>query len=373
MLPLGGTSANLKVDPKITESLAKANSGVRGVRILVDPKSESLSLDGELPLTPSIENDFAALKGFCEEGKPCLVLFMQRLEPAPPRWVLIAWTPEGSPVKVRMLQASSHKTVKGLLDGGSVCTEYPCSEHDELTWAQFTESTRERTEQERHAAMTIEEQTAEEVKKEIAKERQAAPVKLAGMATIKAKVSEDFEKAVQDFLALDHPRSNAVIAKIKDGTEEIVGEQLTDAAAPSQLKGKLPEADPCYILMSGDEKRLFLLSWIPPLSSAKKKMKCSTLKGSLLAAIQGLVGDLKVVQAEVFDEDDLTDDVRSDSLKKDEEKGAGGGGYGGPPGGMPMPGMGKGAGGYGGPPGGFKLPGMGPPPGAVKMPGMTND
>lgn len=365
MIPLGGTSANLKIDDAIKESLAQ--SELRAVKVSVDPKAEKISKSGEVRATDDTQNDFDGLRLLVEDAAPCLILF--RLD-GPKQWALIAWTPDDAPVKMRMLTASSRGTVKGLLEAGTSIIEYACTEADEVTWKKFKESSRELTESEKLASMTMEERAEHEVKKDIAIEQRSAPVKLAGMAKVSAKVSESFESAVRQLVAAEHPRSVAVLAKIEDGTDAIVGELISNVAGPADLKGKLPEDLPTYVLLGANQQSLMLMSWIPPLSKPAKKMKCSTLKGSVFEAASSLVGSLKVLKAEeVFDEDDLSDDIRSNALQKEEARsgddpmdgGGGSGGY---------------AGGRGGPPpGGFALPGMGvpgrkPPPGAMKLPGM---
>lgn len=268
-------------------------------------------------------------------------------------WVMVGWTPGDSPVKLRMLSASSRKGLKDAfkeLPGDLTFKELPVTDRDELTYAAFQEATRDMTKDERREAMTQSERDSEDTKAEQAKMLQTAPKMLAGLVSLKIKAQSSFEDAVK---ALMSEPGTAVVGKLAGAKgEELSGEALSDISSPSALKGKLPEDDPCYVLVKISAERLLLISWLPENSSVKPRMKISTFKSSVVDLVKELtsIGDVKA--SEISFEEMLTDDLGA-APERDEAADAPSptrkhGGP--PPGAVAMPGM--------GPPGGFKMPGM---------------
>merc|ERR1719310_2643152 len=150
---------------------------------------------------------------------------------------MIGWAPDDGPVKMRMLTASSKKTVQKELSPLSF-KEYNCTERDEATLPQFLEATRKLTGDDRRAAMTLAEQDAEDVRIEVEKERANAPKKLAGLVALQVKVQDSFNDALKKFL---EEEGKAVVARLSgEKNEDLSGEVMDDVSAPSKLKGNRP-------------------------------------------------------------------------------------------------------------------------------------
>jgi hypothetical protein len=360
MIPLlGGTSANLTVDPEIKAAVKDAvEAKRRAVKVTVDAKGEKLAAGQLVPEGESLEEDFQKVAELLEDTVPCLVLI--RL--AETEWAMLGWTPDNAPVKLRMLCASSRKTLHGEFSGLKL-KEYNATEKSEVTLAEFRKATAASTKEQRHAAMTQEEIDREEVQEQVAKEQRSAPKQLAGLVALQIKVHDSFEEAVKLCLAEE---KKAVVGKLVGPKgEELSGEVLDDVEAPSLLKGRIPSAEPCYIVMRATEGRLLLLSWLPEDSPAKLKMRCSTFKSSVLDVIKGLAGpDVRVIATQASEEADLVDSLVAppaaaapgEAAEEASEGGGSGSKFKPPPGAMALPGMG----GPGKPPpGGFALPGMG--------------
>merc|ERR1740121_3174219 len=199
------------------------------------------------------------------------------------------------------------------------------------------------TESDRHAAMTQGEIDQEEALKQSRKEQAAAPKKLAGMVALQIQARDSFQTAVRQLVAEE---GGAVLGRLAGAKgEELDGEVLDGVSRPSQLKGRLPAEEPCYVLLrlATEAKGLLLLSWLPDGAAVKAKMKCSTFKASVLSLARDLAEVDRVAQKEINDEDDLVDELASPPAPQSAATEAGA---------PAMPGM-------GGPPGGFKLPGMG--------------
>lgn len=355
MMPLGGTVANLAVEEAVREAVSTAaSSKVRAVKVVVDPKKESLVADKVLPEGASQSEDFAAVAGALEDAVPCIVLI--RIADST-SWALLAWTPSDSPVKLRTLCAGSRKTLRDCFPDLSF-KEYNTTERDEVTFEQFQEHTRDLTESDRHAAMTQGEIDQEEALKQSKREQSAAPKMLAGLVALQIEAQGSFRAAAERLRA---PKGVGVLGRLAGPKgEELSGEVLEGVSAPSQLKGRLPAEEPCYVLLrlAAEADGLLLLSWLPDGAPVKAKMKCSTFKASVLSLAKELTGVERMVQKEINDEDDLSDDLANPPAAGASSVEAGAkatpapGGFRPPAGAMPLPGM-------GGPPGGFKLPGMG--------------
>merc|ERR1712050_637118 len=153
--------------------------------------------------------------------------------------------------------------------------------------------------------------------------------------------------AAKTFLAEDN---KALVGKLAgDKGEELSGEIISDITKPSDLKGKkLPEETPCYVLLKPAADRLCLISWLPEYSNVKLKMKCSTFKASVLDHVKTLFPEIGIiVQREVCDEDDFTDDLTEENKVSEAgyavavaPKPAATGGFKPPAGAFALPGMG---------------------------------
>jgi len=337
----------LEVDESIKSAIVAAEETPRAVKVVVDSKGEKLVAEQVLQPGASLEEDFLAGARVLEAAKPCILLV--RLEAtdgaADAPYAMIGWTPSDSPVKQRMLCASSRKTLRKEFTNVSF-QEYNAADRDEVTLAQFLDSTREMTTKERHDAMTAEELDMERVRREIAKEQATGPKLLAGLVPLSVQIQASFEDAVRCIFTAP---GMAALGKLGGPNgEELSGESLEDVASPPQLSGRLPSDEPCYVIMRGQEDGLLLLSWLPEGVPAKKKMRCSTFKASVLEKIGSLAGDCSIAQAEVTAEDELVEGLGSGSAATGDQAES-----------APSASPAASAAAGGKPFGGFALPGMG--------------
>jgi len=320
---VGATDANLAVDDAIKKAMLEDKP--RAVKVVIDSGGERLLTDKTLPESESLAEDFKAVAGILEETMPCLVLVRLKGgegEGSAPGaeendYAMVAWTPSLAPVKLRMLCASSRKTLRAEFK--DLCfKEYNVSELDEVTLPQYAEATRELTDSDRYAAMTREELEAEDVKRRCAQEQGTRPKMLAGLAALQVQVQASFEEAFGRLLAEE---GRTVLARLSGPSgEELSGEVMEEnVSLPSQLRGRLPEEDPCYVLLRPSEAHCLLISWLPEFSAVKKKMKCSTFKASVVDNLRQRLGDRKLVQAEVSCNDDLEDSLADPPAEQPQE------------------------------------------------------
>lgn len=358
MMNMGG-SVNLKVCDELKAAVSgAAAANVRAIKVNIEQKKELLALGSTIPAGATMEQDWDGVGGLCEDGMPCVVLVrMKKAEgdanardAADNAWVMIGWTPGDSPVKLRMLSASSRKGLKDAFGADLAFKELPVTDRDELTYAAYQEATREMTQDERRDAMTQSERDQEDTKAEVARDLKTAPKMLAGLVSLKINSEASWTDAVAAFMSGD---GKAVIGKLVGPKgEDLSGEIMDGIASPVSLKGKLADDVPCYVLLKLSAEKLLLISWLPENSSVKPRMKMSTFKSSVIDLVKELTSITTVATSEVQGEDWLTDDLGSAPVREEVEAAAAPKKHGGPPpGAVAMPGMGA--------MGGFKLPGMG--------------
>ncbi|CAJ1336220.1 unnamed protein product [Effrenium voratum] len=221
---------------------------------------------------------------------------------------MVAWTPDASPVKLRMLCASSRRTLREEFPH-LILKEYNASERQEVSLAQYLEFTRGKTDQDRHDAMTQDEIEQEEVRKQVAKEQAAAPKMLPGLVALQVKLMDSFVESMKQFV--EKSEGFAVLAKLEN--EEIAGE-LLEAEKVSALKGRLP-SQPCFVALpapGGAEGKLLFITWLPEGANPRQKMKISAFKESVREHIRSFT-DLEIVAAVAADDDDLADDLGAEA------------------------------------------------------------
>jgi len=343
MLIGGPTNTKLKVSDEVKAALA-SEPLPGAVRIDVDLKAEKLTLAGNEPCKSSQDEMFqVVVDSLLQDAQPCLVIIpLSRTEAA-----LVAWTPGGSPPKLRMLCASSRKTVKEAFPSWTF-KEYSTSDRAEVTYRAFVEATRELTEAERRDAMTQEELAEEDVKKRVASEQACAPKLMAGMAVLKVDATPAFKEA----LLASAAGGQACIGRLSgDKTPKLAGSVIADITGPSSLKGKLPADEACYIILRSPEAGMIMISWLPDGIPAKERMKTSSFKSAVLQLIKRVAEIDELPTAEITEESELADSlgVRAEEEEEEEPSAKGPAGR---PGMCNAARMSK-------PLGGFALPGMG--------------
>lgn len=370
----GSANANLVVSEDLRSAVAEAvEKKTRAIKILADQKAEKLSAAGSVPESDSLAADFLAVgKELCEDGQPCLVLLRLKgsegadsasaADAGESDWALIAWAPDDSPVKLRMLTASSKKTVTKEFKDLSF-REYNATERDEVTLEEYLKATKKLSGAERRAAMSPEERGIEDVKIAQESERKsltANPMKLVGLASLRIKAQDSFRESLDSLFEEGCTLNRAMVCLLAGATsEEVDGEILDDIDAPSSLKGLLPVELPAWVVLRPSEDKVLFICWLPDNAPAKLKMKLSTFKGSVQNLIEAKSDDRYDVRSvELSEQDDLSDDLATKPFlteAKEKTPAGAGGGYGGGVGGFALPGMGgKGKGKIG-----FALPGMG--------------
>jgi len=116
---------------------ARTEGKIRFIKVLID--NESLVVSGKPhPLSSSMKDDWKSLSTVLESKKPCYVLFRLDSESNATQWVLLSWVPDGSPVKDRMIYASTRDALKKQLGLTYFADTYHGSEERDFTWEAYS-------------------------------------------------------------------------------------------------------------------------------------------------------------------------------------------------------------------------------------------
>jgi len=132
-------TSRIPVSDELENAFAKARTegGVRSIKVLID--NENLILGGQPnPLTNSMKDDWNKLSSSLEAKKPCYYLFKLDTTDQASQWVLLSWVPDGSPVKDRMMYASTRDALKKQLGLSFFADTYHGSEKNDFTWDSFS-------------------------------------------------------------------------------------------------------------------------------------------------------------------------------------------------------------------------------------------
>lgn len=108
----------------------------------VSISDESIGLESTINASSSAKDDFeGSLLSSMQDSVSSLVVFCaeDRVAGQPSKWTLIAWVPDNSKVRDKMLYSSSREDLKKALGLGYFSGEYYANAMEDLTWEQFTD------------------------------------------------------------------------------------------------------------------------------------------------------------------------------------------------------------------------------------------
>lgn len=300
---------------ELEEAFAAAKAGEGGSRTLkVVLENETIALSDSLPGTSDVVADLEAAKGLLEPKKPCYLLF--RADDAGAEWILIAYTPDGSPVKDRMLYASSRDTVKKELGRASFKADLYGSSLDDITWDAY-EDIKNRGQD---APLT---QAEVQYRAEASMEVDSNVGGSGGVGSVRFPLSADAKAAISGFAK---GQLNLVVLGLdleKETVEKIMDKSIADVVG---LATDIPSTQPSFGLFryshtfNGEEFAPVVFIYTCPNScKIKEKMLYSTVKAVVAGVIE--VMEIKIEKKfEVDDPADLDEDFFNCRLHEEERK-----------------------------------------------------
>ena len=155
--------AFLEVTDELREAFLSAqdDTSIRALKVIVDVSisclacsnilciylkisivEESITLNSTIVTGGSPREDFeGSLLSSLEDNVSMLVAFCadERVAGQPCKWILIAWVPDNSKVRDKMLYSSSREDLRKALGLGYFAGEYYANSKEDMTWAQFTD------------------------------------------------------------------------------------------------------------------------------------------------------------------------------------------------------------------------------------------
>mmetsp|Transcript_7847 Transcript_7847/g.9733 ORF Transcript_7847/g.9733 Transcript_7847/m.9733 type:complete len:337 (-) Transcript_7847:36-1046(-) len=249
------------------------------------------------------EEDFPKLQDHLQRDMPCYLLY--RLDSKNDHgyeWLLISFVPDGSPVKSRMLYASSHALLKRELGLTYFSDEIHGSEASDITWELYQQHDRKK-------GVSDAPLTQSEVS------RNAAATMEIDMGHTREYVhSVLFPMSMDAVSALKNLANNNVVQLHVDSEKETI-ELLSAFSAGSvqAVADKLPTDNPCFVFFEYEHEHqgetvrpiVFIYS-CPQSAKVKAKMLHSTVKSAAIEAAggQGVKVEKKI---EVSEQSDLNE------------------------------------------------------------------
>jgi len=295
--------SGIPVSPPLHDAYgsARESSSVRFIQVkIID---EQLVNTGSSPVKGTAEEDFGAIQALLERNVPCYILY--RLDTKNMHgfdWLLISYVPDGSPVKSRMLYASTLALLKRELGTSYFSDELHASAPDDVTWELYLQHDRKR-------GIADAPLTQSEISRSAAAELEIDP----GHSREYVH-SVLFPMSSQSVAALKNINAaNVVQLKLDTQRETIELRGAFSSADVAGVRSKIPTDDPCFTFFKfshdyeGEQSSpvVFIYS-CPSNSKVRERMLYSTVKSAAIeaAASHGVTVDKKI---EVTDAEDLNE------------------------------------------------------------------
>uniref|UniRef100_G5E797 Twinfilin actin binding protein 2 n=1 Tax=Loxodonta africana TaxID=9785 RepID=G5E797_LOXAF len=123
---------------ELKEFFAKARAGsIRLIKVIIE--DEQLVLGASRELVGGWDQDYdRAVLPLLDDQQPCYLLYRLDSQNAQGfEWVFLAWSPDSSPVRLKMLYAATRATVKKEFGGGHIKDELFGTVKDDLSFAGY--------------------------------------------------------------------------------------------------------------------------------------------------------------------------------------------------------------------------------------------
>jgi len=306
-------SSQLPVSDQLEAIFGKARTdgGIRYIKVVI--RDEHLIPDGTHAIGPDLRADFETVSDLLLPKTPCYVLFrLDSQNMTGYDWLLIAYVPDGSTVKDRMLYASSRDSLKKQLGKPYfVSTDLYGTEVPEFSWEAYQDTLKKPTS---NAILTPSEmQYHHEATAEIDHGHTREYVH-----SVRFPLSSDAQHALNDLATKKH---NFVQLSV-DGERETIELVDTKKVKVSSLAGEISTSEPRFTFFrythtfKGEslDSIVFIYS-CPEIASVKQRMLYSTVK----AVVTGAAEDARVVvertgKIEVDDPNEITEEFLVESL-----------------------------------------------------------
>jgi len=292
------------------------NGDVRLIKVSI--QDEALALDEYREPIGTWEEDYDRLVlAMLQDEQPCFILY--RLDSSEDttgyQWLLITWSPDDSPVREKMMYASTKATLKLEFGGGQISDEFFATSMEDISLSAFQ---KHRRSQSSPAPLTFEEEELQKIKKmevgvDIGIDTKHQTIQGVAFPISDAGIAALFE--------MRDKKLNYIQLSIDLAKEEINLES-TQSTDTSQLPRRVPKDHARYHLFQfphtheGDyEESIFFIYSMPGYDcSVKERMLYSSCKSPLVEVIENKIGIPIAKRIEISEGKELTKDFLLNEL-----------------------------------------------------------
>jgi len=304
--------SGISISKELDEAFGDARTQGKARWLKAQIQNESVVPIKTHPLGSSFESDFGTLKAEMLPKTPCYILF--RLETQANnsyQWILLAYVPDGSTVRERMLYASTRDTLKRQLGLSYFAEDIHGSAPEDFTYSTFLDHQKK-------------------------KNLSDAPMTSAELQTRSERSAEvDLGHTREYVHSVKFPMSDASLAKLKglpsgsvalvqlkvDPTKETI--ELGDSKTSVEfddLPSLIPDSEPRFFLYRYSHEyesqkcdSLVFIYSCPEKSPVKLKMLYSTVKAVAIGSAESL-GLVVAKKVEITESKELTEDMLMEVL-----------------------------------------------------------
>jgi len=317
-------SSNIPVSDQLQKAFgdARASGNVRFIKVSIE--DESLVPVATQPVSADAEHDFAKVVPNFERHTAAFVLYRLDSTDASAgshEWVLLSYVPDGSPVKQRMLYASTRDYLKRQLGKNYFAYDFYGSAPEDFTWEAFQESLKK--------PQGTAPLTADEVQRS---SMAGAEIDPGHTREYVHSVKFPLSIAAQNALRNLTPAQNYAqisVDTVKETVELVEARQLS----ASDIASRLPSNEPRFVFFRWShthnggagpvrlESNVFIY-WCPETAPIKAKMLYSTVKSVVAGAAEDAgVTFEKAGKLEASELEDVTEEAIREALHPTAEDG----------------------------------------------------
>ncbi|XP_021957247.1 twinfilin [Folsomia candida] len=292
------------------------DGGIRLVKVGIIDEELALEEYSEAKHS-SWEKDYEALiKPVLKEGQPCYILFrLDSKDNTGYNWLLFTWSPELSPVRQKMLYASTKATLKMEFGAAQIKEEVFVTSMDEAGWEGYLKIKRNK---DAPVPLTMAEEELAELKKTETKTDISVDSRHQTLTGVMFPLTEKAYSALGRF---KNKEVNYVQLKI-ELDQEVIELASTADTDVNTLRKRVPESSARYHLFwfphthEGDylESSIFIYSMPGYNCSIKERMLYSSCKGPLLSAMEAQLKLAMDKRLEIDSGSELTESFLQEEL-----------------------------------------------------------
>lgn len=279
-------NVGLPLDADFQKDFEEAQHNIttkRGFVLNID--EEKISLKCTINIESDINDDLLRIRTLLED-QPCFIIFCLSSsenegsnDNKGRKWALIAYVPETSSKKLKMLFSSSRYSMKHSLGFGLFISDHTITEKDELTFDLLKPA----TDKELEAMKSDQEKSLEDEKASYKQE--ATVLQLSGMKLLPFDIAPDASEALQGFA-----RKTFDFVEINFSANEIFklvkSEKFSSVSEVTfQDIMKLISSDPTLIILRHEEKIVSIFN-CPEDTKIKEKVRLSTCKATFKSTLK---------------------------------------------------------------------------------------